>query len=122
MKIGDLAKESGMSRDTIRFYERIGLLPAAFRNRSGHRDYDPSILTWVTFLGHLKATGMSLADMTRYAKLREQGHATGADRSLMLQNQRHIVKARIAELQACLAVLDDKIAGYAAPETPKDKR
>ena len=116
MKIGELAEKSGMSRDTIRFYEKIGLLPQSFRDRSGHRDYDPAILTWVTFLGHLKATGMTLADMIRYAKLREQGNATGRDRSLLLQNQRRIVRDRIAELQACLAVLDDKIAGYEAPE------
>ena len=54
MKIGELAKRSGLSAHTIRYYERIGLLPYADRDRSGQRDYDASILTWIDLLGRLK--------------------------------------------------------------------
>jgi DNA-binding transcriptional MerR regulator len=49
MKIGELAKRSGLTAHTIRYYERIGLLPYADRNQSRHRDYDASILTWIEF-------------------------------------------------------------------------
>ncbi|MEY9413635.1 DNA-binding transcriptional MerR regulator [Bradyrhizobium japonicum] len=70
MKIGDLAKRTGLSAHTLRYYERIGLLPYADRDRSGQRDFDASILTWIAFLDRLKTTGMPIRDMLRYAALR----------------------------------------------------
>jgi DNA-binding transcriptional MerR regulator len=113
MKIGELARRSGLSAYTIRYYERIGLLPYADRDRSRQRDYDASILTWIDFLGRLKTTGMPLREMLRYAALREEGAGTEADRRLLLERHREQVRARVAELEACLLVLDTKIAGYA---------
>ena len=70
MKIGQLAKRSGLSAYTIRYYERIGLLPRADRDRSGQRDYDASILTWIEFLDRLKTTGMPIRHPGR--QLRER--------------------------------------------------
>jgi DNA-binding transcriptional MerR regulator len=97
MKIGELAKRSGLSAHTIRYYERIGLLPYADRDQSSQRDYDASILIWIAFLGRLKTTGMPIREMLRYAALRESG-------------------VHVADLQACLLVLDTKITGYAGPD------
>ena len=120
MKIGELAKRSGLTAHTIRYYERIGLLPYADRNQSRHRDYDASILTWIEFLGRLKTTGMPIRDMLRYAALRERGvDGTEAERRELLERHRAAVRAQIAELQACLLVLDTKIAGYAGTRTGK---
>jgi DNA-binding transcriptional MerR regulator len=116
MKIGELAKRSGLSAHTIRYYERIGLLPYADRDRSSRRDYDASILTWIEFLGRLKATGMPIREMLRYAALREKGTGTEAQRRELLDQHRTRVRAHVAELQACLLVLDAKIAGYADVE------
>jgi DNA-binding transcriptional MerR regulator len=113
MKIGQLAKRSGLSAYTIRYYERIGLLPRADRDRSGQRDYDASILTWIEFLDRLKTTGMPIRDMLRYAALRESGVGTEAERRALLERHRENVRAHVADLQACLLVLDTKIAGYA---------
>jgi DNA-binding transcriptional MerR regulator len=113
MKIGELARRSGLSAHTIRYYERIGLLPYADRDRSRQRDYDVSILTWIDFLGRLKTTGMPIREMLRYAALRETGAGTEADRRSLLERHRVQVRARVAELEACLLVLDTKIAGYA---------
>ncbi len=76
MKIGELAKRSGLSAHTIRYYERIGLLPYADRDQSSQRDYDASILIWIAFLGRLKTTGMPIREMLRYAALRESGVVT----------------------------------------------
>lgn len=73
MKIGELAKRAGLSAHTLRYYERIGLLPRADRDASGQRDYDASILVWIGFLERLKTTGMPIREMLRYAALREQG-------------------------------------------------
>ncbi|WP_298720503.1 MerR family transcriptional regulator [uncultured Ferrovibrio sp.] len=116
MKIGELARRSGLSAHTIRYYERIGLLPHADRNQSGQRDYDASILTWIEFLDRLKTTGMPIREMLRYAALRERGASTEEERRLLLEQHRERVRARVAELQACLLVLDTKIAGYAGKE------
>jgi len=60
MKIGELAKRTGLSAHTIRYYERIALLPRAERDYGGQRDYDESILAWISFLKRLKATGMPI--------------------------------------------------------------
>ncbi len=116
MKIGELAKRSGLSAHTIRYYERIGLLPYADRDQSSRRDYDASILTWIAFLGRLKTTGMTIREMLRYAALRESGVVTEAERRDMLEQHRERVRARVSDLQACLLVLDTKIAGYAGSD------
>lgn len=120
MKIGELARRSGLSAHTIRYYERIGLLPPPDKNASGHRDYDVSILTWIDFLGRLKATGMPVREMLRYAALREQGGGTEAERRAILETHRELVRARLANLRENLSVLDTKIAGYAATISAAD--
>jgi DNA-binding transcriptional MerR regulator len=121
MKIGNLAKKSGLSAHTLRYYERIGLMPYADRDRSGQRDYDVSILAWIEFLGRLKTTDMPIREMLRYAELLERGDQTFSQRREMLERHRKRVKERLAELNACLRVLDKKIASYAeAEERTKD--
>ncbi len=117
MKIGELAKRSGLSAHTLRYYERIGLLPGVDRDASGQRDYDASILIWIEFLGRLKTTGMPIRQMLRYAALRDQGPQTGPERRVLLEAHREEVRARVAELQACLLVLDTKIDTYVESET-----
>jgi len=116
MKIGELAARSGLTAHTLRYYERIGLLPYADRNRSSHRDYDASILTWIGFLTRLKTTGMPIREMVRYAALRNDGPATETERREMLERHRARVRAHLAELQESLLVLDAKIAGYAGAD------
>jgi len=112
MKIGDLAKRTGLSAHTIRYYERIGLLPNAPRGQSRQREYDASILPWIEFLGRLKMTGMPIRDMVRYAALRAEGPTTEGARCELLARHRAEVRAHVAKLPACLSVLDAKIAGY----------
>lgn len=116
MKIGELAKRSGLTAHTIRYYERIGLLPRADRDAGGQRDYDDTILDWIAFLARLKTTGMPIRDMLRYAQLRAEGPETGPARRALLETHRDTVRAHLADLHACLLVLDTKIDGYAATE------
>lgn len=121
MKIGDLARRTGLTAHTIRYYERIGLLPYAWRDSSGRRDYDDSALAWIVFLGRLKTTGMPIREMLLYARLREQGPGTGPERRRLLEKQRDRVRAHLAELESCLAVLDIKIADYAGLDVMERK-
>lgn len=113
MQIGELAKRSGLSAHTLRYYEHIGLLPYADRDAAGRRDYDASILVWIGFLDRLRTTGMPVREMVHYAALRAQGPQTEAERCHILENHRQRVSAHLADLKACLNVLDTKIAGYA---------
>jgi DNA-binding transcriptional MerR regulator len=116
MRIGALAKRSGLTAHTLRYYERIGLMPHADRNASGQRDYDASILAWIEFLGRLKATGMPIQERLRYARLREGGAATASERRHLLEAHRQRIRARVAVLKASVLVLDAKILGYAEQE------
>lgn len=112
MKIAELARRAGISAHSLRYYERIGLMPPAPRDGSGHRDYDAAALVWLTFIGHMKAAGMPIREMLAYARLRQQGEATAGARAGILRARRAAVAARIAELGATLSVLDDKITAY----------
>lgn len=121
MKISELARRTGLSAHTIRYYERIGLLPHAARDQARHRDYDASILPWIDLLGRLKTTGMPLREMLVYARLR-MDPATEAERRDLLVRHRAEVAARIAELSACLTVLDGKIATYGRSLSTSEQR
>lgn len=112
MKIGELARRTGLTAHTLRYYEKIGLLPDATRDSSGQRDYDESIFEWIEFLGRLKTTGMSIRNMLRYAELRALGASTASERCALLGAHRELVQAHLAELQSCLLVLNKKIEIY----------
>jgi DNA-binding transcriptional MerR regulator len=116
MKIGKIAQASGLSVDTLRFYEKIGLIPPPARDDAGRRDYDPGTLDWIGFLGRLAATGMKQADRVRYAAFRRQGDRTLAARRAMLEAHRKVIVMRLAELTDALALMDAKIAIYRAQE------
>lgn len=121
MKIGELARQTGLSVDTLRFYERIGLIQRPARDGGGRRDYDPAVLDWIAFLSRLAATGMRQADRVRYAALRRQGDATLAARRAMIEAHRTAIAARVAELNAALALMDDKIETYRRMEAEHDR-
>ena len=121
MKIGELARQTGLSVDTLRFYERIGLIQRPARDGGGRRDYDPAVLDWIAFLARLAATGMRQADRVRYAALRRQGDATLAARRAMIEAHRTAIAARVDELNAALALMDEKIETYRRMEAEHDR-
>lgn len=110
--IGEAAERSGLSRDTLRWYERIGLMNYIGRDHSGKRRFSERDLDWLQLIGRLRTTGMSVADMVRYAELVRDGDDTIPQRLDMFRNTRAEVLAKIAELQQTLAVLDYKISVY----------
>jgi DNA-binding transcriptional MerR regulator len=114
MKIGELVERSGLSAHTLRYYERIGLLPKISKDVSGQRNYQPSVLVWLAFVAKLRDTGMSVRDMVRYAELRNLGNSTAYERRQLLIAHRQQVQQKIDQLQTHLLALDDKIAFYAA--------
>ncbi|WBU65500.1 MerR family transcriptional regulator [Paracoccus aerodenitrificans] len=121
MKIGEVAKRTGLSIDTLRFYEKIGLIDQPLRDGAGRRDYGADMLEWIAFLGRLNATGMKQADRVRYADLRRKGDATLAMRRDMIEAHRRQVVQQIAMLTDSLDFLDAKIETYRDMERDYDR-
>ncbi|MEU1418791.1 MerR family transcriptional regulator [Kitasatospora sp. NPDC005751] len=111
--ISEVAAASGLTAHTLRWYERIGLLDPVDRSASGQRRYCDADLHRLAFLGRLRLTGMTVADMLRYVELARRGERTLEDRRGLLLAHREEVRQRIADLHATLAVIDYKIDLYA---------
>lgn len=116
MHIKDAAALSGLSIDTIRFYEKAGMLPTARRDKRGWRDFDPDTLEWLRNLARLRSTGMPLKDVKQFAIL---VHAKDANRpsaalerlDLLMQHSSRL-KERQKDLDQCATYLKTKIAIY----------
>ncbi len=98
MLIGELALATGMSRQTIRFYERKGLLPEASRGPNGYRVYDDSTLARLRFVNLAQAAGMTLSEIHRIIELREEGIVPCAHVVTLIDNKLVDVRARIRHL------------------------
>ena len=122
LTIGQVAELTGVSTHTLRYYEQAGLLRAISRTAAGHRLYAPADLDWLAFVMRLKATGMPIAQMQAFATLRAQGESTFGARRRLLSAHRDAVRAHIAELQASLDVISDKITNYEAQERDMARR
>ncbi|WP_165172118.1 MULTISPECIES: MerR family transcriptional regulator [unclassified Adlercreutzia] len=112
MKIAEVSKRYDISADTLRYYERIGLLRHVPRNKSGIRDYDESSCRTVEFVKCMRDAGMSIEALVEYMELLEQGDVTLLQRRDLLEQQRSRLRGRIRELQEALAKLDYKIENY----------
>jgi DNA-binding transcriptional MerR regulator len=108
------AAETGLTRDTLRYYEKIGILPGIARSQSGHRRFSENDIGWIRLVQCLRATGMPIEDLHRYAELVQQGDSTAAERLRILEDHRGRIEADIRELRTSLDLVERKIAGYAA--------
>ena len=112
LSIAAVAQQTGLSAHTLRYYEKAGLVESVGRNASGQRRYAAADLDWLSFLLRLRTTGMSIADMRRFAQLRRAGPATVSQRLELLRDHAGTVRAHIQELQTNLRDLDAKIDHY----------
>ena len=106
------AEQSGFSLDTLRYYERIGLLNGISRAPSGHRRFGDDDLEWLAVLRCLRDTGMPIARMSRYAELAREGEPTLAERLRLLTEHDAQVSEQIAMMQAQRQHLQEKITWY----------
>lgn len=113
LTIAEAAERTGVSPHTLRYYERIGALrERPERAPSGHRRYTERDVSWIVLLTCLRATGMPIATMLRYAELAREGTATAAERKALLLAHRDEVVARVEELNQNLTMIDRKIESY----------
>lgn len=119
--ISEVAALTGLTAHTLRWYERIGLMPHVDRSHTGQRRFSNRDLDWLAFVGKLRLTGMPVAHMVQYAELLREGEHTFEERQGLLEATRRDVRTRIAELQDTLAVLDYKIDFYAGARTASER-
>ncbi|MFD3522839.1 MerR family transcriptional regulator [Streptomyces sp. NPDC058653] len=119
--ISEVAAFTGLTAHTLRWYERIGLMPHVDRSHTGQRRFTNRDLDWLALVGKLRLTGMPVADMVRYAELVREGEHTFEERQELLRRTRRDVRSRIAELQDTLAVLDHKINFYAGAHRASER-
>lgn len=114
VSISEAAVAAELSVDTIRYYDRIGILGGVSRTRGGARAFSPDDIGWLRILRCLRDTGMSMAELRRFCAI--DGDAEPAGRRELLEQHRAAVLARLEQTRRELAVIDGKIAAYREAE------
>jgi DNA-binding transcriptional MerR regulator len=112
MLIAEVSAQYSLSVDTLRYYERIGLIPPVTRNRNGIRNFTEMDCIWVGFIKCMRSAGIPVETLIEYVALFQKGDATRQVRKEMLIEQRALLAQRITEMQEALEKLDFKIANY----------
>ena len=123
MTIAEASRKYGLTADTLRYYERIGLIPTVPRDRGGKRDYDENACQWVELIKWFRSAGVQIEALVEYVELNQQGDETWDQRRALLVHQRELLQERIAEMRQSLEKLNYKIAYYdRGPENKGDCR
>jgi DNA-binding transcriptional MerR regulator len=113
LSIGEVARRTGLSVHTLRFYEQQGLLPFEVRRGSdGRRRYREDELEWMTVIMNLRASAMPLAGIRRYAELVRAGSGNEAERLDLLREQQARVATQLADLNSCMDLISYKVKIY----------
>ena len=112
MTIRKVSEKYGVTPDTLRYYEKIGMIPPVTRNASGIRDYTAEDLRWVELAKCMRASGLSVEAMVRYVQLFQQGDETIPDRLSLLLSQRTELLEKREKIDAALEWLERKIDRY----------
>jgi MerR family transcriptional regulator, aldehyde-responsive regulator len=122
MKIAEVSEHYGLSSDTLRYYERIGLIPPVNRNGSGIRDYGELDIRRVEFVKCMRSAGLPIEVLIEYVALVQQGDQTIETRKEILKEQRELLVARMTEMQKTLDILDHKIEVYENAVLTKEQK
>ena len=121
MKIAEVSERYDLSSDTLRYYERIGLIQPVNRNGGGIRDYNELDLRRVEFIKCMRGAGLPIETLIEYVRLVQQGDRTIEARKEILKGQRELLTARMKEMQKTLDILDHKIEVYEKAVLKKEK-
>lgn len=121
MTITEVSRELNLTQDTLRYYERIGLIPGVGR-KSGIRDYKEEDLRWIEFIKCMRSAGLPIEVLIEYVGLSQQGDATIEARKELLAEQRNRLAERIEEMKATLERLDHKIEIYEKSIAPLENK
>ncbi|AMV61938.1 Transcriptional regulator, MerR family [Pediococcus damnosus] len=109
MNINGVSEKFELTKDTLRYWERIGLLPEIKRNESGYREYSEHDMNWVFYIKALRKAGMSIESLIEFVKLYREGNQTVDSRKSLLVDQRQELADKRSELNKTIKYLDFKI-------------
>jgi DNA-binding transcriptional MerR regulator len=112
MIIAEVSKKFGLSQDTLRYYERIGLVPSISRSKSGIRNYSEEDCRWIEFIKCMRNAGLPIEVLIEYVTLFQKGDETIAARKELLTEQRKLLAGKMDEMKKTLERLDYKIESY----------
>lgn len=122
MKIQEVSEKYSLSADTLRYYERVGLIPPVTRTLSGIRDYSDLDVRRVEFIKCMRSAGLPIEVLIDYMELVQEGDATIGARKDILKEQREQLIARMAEMQKTLDILNHKIQVYESTMLEAEKQ
>jgi DNA-binding transcriptional MerR regulator len=121
MTISEVSKKFDLSQDTLRYYERIGLIPSVNRSKSGNRDFTEEDCRWVEFIKCMRSAGLPIETLIEYVTLFQLGDETTEARKELLIEQRDQLKTRMEDMTKTLERLDSKITRYEQAVIGKEK-
>ncbi|GKU24256.1 MerR family transcriptional regulator [Clostridium folliculivorans] len=121
MTIAEVSAKFGVSQDTLRYYERIGLIPPVNRSKSKIRDYTEEDCKWVEFIKCMRSSGLPIEVLIEYVTLFQEGDETAEARKVLLIEQRDNLVAKMEEMKSTIERLNGKIARYEETIGKKEK-
>lgn len=112
MMIAAVAKKYELTADTLRYYEKVGLIPSVHRTSGGIRDYRDEDCRWIAFIKCMRGAGLPIETLIEYVRLFQMGDETAEARKALLIRQRDDLIARIFDMQSTLERLNKKIERY----------
>jgi DNA-binding transcriptional MerR regulator len=122
MTIAEVSRKYDLSQDTLRYYERIGLIPTVNRNKSGVRDYNEEDCRWIEFIKCMRNAGLPIEVLIEYVGLFQNGDETIEARKELLTEQRRILSEKMEEMKKTLERLDYKIEIYEKSMVDKERK
>ena len=121
MTISEVSKKYNITADTIRYYEKEGLIPTVPRNKNGIRDFDENSCGWIEFIKCMRSAGLEIETLKRFVSLFRQGTKTVKERKILLEEQREKLLKKQEDIKATLDRLNYKIEKYEEIEKGKLK-
>lgn len=112
MLIAEVCKKYDLTADTVRYYEKIGLIPSIPRTKNGIRDFDEESCRWIEFIKCMRNSGMEIEILLEYVNLFKQGKTTVKARKELLEEQREKLLEKQKNINATIERLNYKIELY----------
>ena len=112
MTISEVSQKYGLPADTLRYYEKVGLIPPVNRKESGVRDYTETDCGWVEFIKCMRGAGLSIETLIEYVSLFRRGNRTLQKRKQLLIKEHDALQQRVEQMQQTLNRLNHKIEVY----------
>jgi len=121
MNIAEVATKFDLTQDTLRYYEKVGLIPKVKRTSGGIRHYTEYDCGWIDFIKCMRNAGVQVDSLVEYVRLFEQGDSTADSRKQILVRERDRIATQVAEMQSTLDRLNAKIERYEKDIIPAEK-